>query len=193
MSEYFKLIKKFIFDVFHPKGNYFRLTFAFAAGMFFRILLMDFNLLPHQVLNNAITQNLAEILAVISAKLFSIISIPVHFDGRNLAIYDTVGVLITNTCLGLRGIILFAFFILTYYGQFIKKIIYILFGFFVIELGNILRICVLAYVQYCCPDKFDFIHYYFSKFIIYSIILILWILWVEHFSQTKLKSFKFIS
>ncbi len=153
--------------------------------MFFRVLLMDFSILAEYILNSKFTYYLSVLLAKISYHIFNLLNVPVISFGKNIALYDAAGVLVDDTCLGYRGVILFAFFIFAYYGHFIKKIIYVLVGFIVLETGNVLRICLLAQIQYCCPEKFHFFHFYLSKFIFYTLIFILWIYWVERYSSKK--------
>ena len=105
-----KLFFSTIYDFLHPKGRYFRLVIAFWIGMFFKIILMDFEVFSKHILSSRFTEGVSILLIKISSQLFQLINIPVHLRGRTLAIYDTVGVLINDSCLGLRGIILFTFF-----------------------------------------------------------------------------------
>ena len=148
---------------------------------------MDFNFFSEFILKSNFTYKLSVFLTNVSYQLFSLLSVPVHSEGRNIALHDSVGVLVNDTCLAYRGIILFSVFILVYYGNVFRKFLFLLFGFIILETGNVLRICLLAQIQYCCPEKFDFFHYYLSKFIIYTLIILLWILWVEKLSSWKNK------
>lgn len=178
-STFIQKTRRFVFHLIHPKGNYFRLFIAFWIGIFFKILLMDFSFFSEPVLKSNFTHKLSAFLVYISYHLFKLLSIPVHTTGRTIALYDSVGVLVDDTCLGYRGIILFSVFILVYYGNIFRKFLYLLFGFIILETGNVLRICILAQIQYCCPEKFDFFHFYLSKLIFYTFIFFLWILWIE--------------
>jgi len=180
-----KSIKLSLFEILHPNGKYFRLVLAFVTGMFFRFILMDIPMFSKYIINSKLAHLLSITLVKISHAIFSFLDVPVHSFDRNIALYDSVGVLVNDTCLGIRGIILFTFFILFYYGKAVQKVVFIFFGIGILEIGNIFRIVTLAYVQYCCPQNFDFVHFYLSKIIFYGIILVLWIYWVEFFNKKR--------
>ena len=146
---------------------------------------MDFDFFSTAILKSDITHQFSLLLVSITKGFFELFKIPVQTNSRNLALYNSVGVLVDSTCLGYRGIILFSFFILAYKGNIISKLVYISLGIIVLEGGNLLRIILLAYIQYCCPAKFDIFHFYLAKIIFYPLILILWIMWAERFSTYK--------
>ena len=107
ISNFIDTLRYNLYELFHPKGKFFRLVFAFFVGMFFRIVLMDIEFFSTLILESELTNYISLLLVKIAQKLFDFIHVPVYANGRTLAIYDTVGVLVNETCLGWRGIIPF--------------------------------------------------------------------------------------
>lgn len=64
-------------------------------------------------------------------------------------------------------------------GSWLKKLWYIPLGLFVVYAFNIFRItCIAASVENY-PDWFDFLHFYFLKYLFYGIIFGMWVFWEE--------------
>lgn len=95
------------------------------------------------------------------------------------------GVLIGAPCNGLSLFALFAGFIIIFPGKWLYKVIYIPIGIFIIHAINIIRLVGLALVAFFNPDSMEFNHKYTFTVIVYSIIFLLWIIWVNKFASKK--------
>jgi exosortase family protein XrtF len=87
-----------------------------------------------------------------------------------------------NPCNGLELFVLFAGFILCFPGPWKKKAWFIPLGILIIHFINVLRSAGLALIQFRSPESLDFNHHYTFTIIVYSIIFMLWIFWVNKFS-----------
>jgi exosortase/archaeosortase family protein len=52
---------------------------------------------------------------------------------------------------------------------------------------NVLRVVALAIIAKYCPQYLNFNHTYTFTFVIYSFIFLLWIIWVNKFSDRQTK------
>lgn len=95
-------------------------------------------------------------------------------DGKDI-------LLIADGCNGLELMVLFVGFILCFPSSIIKKIIFIIFGTFIIEIANILRCGGLVFLKrYYDYDLFQFAHHYGFKITLYGIIFIIWIIFTKN-------------
>lgn len=86
-------------------------------------------------------------------------------------------------CNGLSVIVLFSIFILSFPGKFIHKIWFIPSGIIILHLCNVLRVCGLAIINFYAPQYLDFNHNYTFTFLVYGLLFLLWIIWVNHFAK----------
>lgn len=105
---------------------------------------------------------------------------------RLIGIDGTNGLWIGDKCNGIELFSLFAIFIIAYPGNFWKKIIFIPSGILIIHSLNILRVIGLAIVQLNFPEWTEFNHTYIFNVIIYGIIFLLWIIWINRFSTQQI-------
>jgi exosortase family protein XrtF len=99
-------------------------------------------------------------------------------DGSN-------GVWIGGPCNGITLMFLFAIFVIAYPGNIKNKLWYVPAGILIVHTTNITRIICLALIAHYYPQYLNFNHTYTFTFIAYSIVLGLWMLWVNKFSETK--------
>ncbi len=90
---------------------------------------------------------------------------------------------VMEPCNGVNIIILFAAFVFAYGGEPKRMFVFIVSGIAVIHIFNIIRIALLAVVQMHYPSQMYFFHKYAFTGIIYLVIVILWVLWVNKFSK----------
>lgn len=89
---------------------------------------------------------------------------------------------IIEGCNALSVMILFVSFIVAFTGKFKKAIIFILFGLLLIHLLNIVRIALLSVALYHYPQHEHILHAVIFPLIIYGIVFLLWVIWVNKFS-----------
>ncbi|NNC49670.1 MAG: exosortase family protein XrtF [Flaviramulus sp.] len=86
-------------------------------------------------------------------------------------------------CNGISIIILFLSFIVAFSGRFKTTFFYILSGSVLIFVVNLLRIVLLTIGLYHYPEYEDILHTVIFPGIIYGMVFLLWIFWVNRFSK----------
>lgn len=89
---------------------------------------------------------------------------------------------IIEGCNALSVIILFVSFVVAFTGKFKKTILFILLGSILIHLLNITRIALLSIALYHFPKYEHILHGVIFPLIIYGVVFVLWIIWVNKFS-----------
>ena len=103
-------------------------------------------------------------------------SIKVILNGRFLA-------RIIEGCNGISVIILFLSFIIAFSGQLKTTFLYIFSGSVLIYVINLIRIVLLTIGIYHFPEYEDVLHTVIFPGIIYGMVFILWVFWVNRFSK----------
>lgn len=91
-------------------------------------------------------------------------------------------------CNAISVIILFLSFIVAFSGRLKTTFFYILAGSVLIYTVNLLRIVLLAMGLYHYPEYEDVLHTVIFPAIIYGMVFLLWIFWVNGFSKLKQKN-----
>jgi len=86
-------------------------------------------------------------------------------------------------CNALSVIILFLAFIIAFKGKLKTTILFILFGIVVIYVANIIRIALLSIGIYHYPEYTTVLHSVIFPAIIYGLVFLLWMIWVNKFSN----------
>lgn len=86
-------------------------------------------------------------------------------------------------CNGISIIILFLSFIVAFSGRFKTTFFYILSGSVLLYAVNLLRIVLLTIGLYHYPEYEDILHTVIFPGIIYGMVFLLWIFWVNRFSK----------
>lgn len=89
---------------------------------------------------------------------------------------------IIEGCNAISVIILFAAFVVAFTGKLKHTVFYILGGSVLIHILNIGRIALLCILIYKFPAQENFLHGVLFPLIIYSVVFILWVIWVNKFS-----------
>jgi len=90
---------------------------------------------------------------------------------------------IVEGCNGISVIILFISFVAAFSGSFKNTLLYIFGGSLIIYILNVLRIAVLTVLLYYFPDYTHLLHGVLFPLIIYGLVFVLWVVWVNKFSR----------
>ena len=89
---------------------------------------------------------------------------------------------IIEGCNALSVIILFVAFVVAFTGKLKQTLIFILIGSVIIHLLNIARITLLSIALYHYPEYEHLLHGVVFPLIIYGIVFLLWVIWVNKYS-----------
>lgn len=92
---------------------------------------------------------------------------------------------IIEGCNSISIILLFISFIVAFSGRFKATLLYILAGSVLIYVVNLLRIVILSVGLYRYPWHEEALHGVVFPLIIYGIVFLLWMLWVNRFSKLQ--------
>lgn len=90
---------------------------------------------------------------------------------------------IVEGCNSVSVIILFVSFIIAFAGRIRETIIYVLLGSVLIYIVNLIRIAILSIGLYEYPLRKELLHTVIFPMIIYGMVFILWMFWVNRFSK----------
>jgi len=99
-----------------------------------------------------------------------------------LIVNGVESVKVGNRCNGLFTMVIYAGFIIAYPGSWRSKVLFIPMGILLIFISNIIRIGVLALHWIHYRSSFDFNHKYTYTFIVYSVVCLLWMWWINKYS-----------
>ena len=100
-----------------------------------------------------------------------------------LIVNDAYLARIVEGCNAISIIILFASFVLSFFGKLKLTLLYLLAGAVIVYAMNIIRIAILAIGIYEYPEYTDFLHSIVFPLIIYGTVFILWLIWVRIYSR----------
>ena len=89
---------------------------------------------------------------------------------------------IIEGCNALSVMILFVSFIVAFTGKWKQTLLFIFFGLLLIHLLNISRIALLSVALCHYPEQEQLLHAVIFPFIIYGVVFLLWVIWVNKFS-----------
>ncbi|MEO8240531.1 MAG: exosortase family protein XrtF [Flavobacterium sp.] len=90
---------------------------------------------------------------------------------------------IVEGCNAVSVIILFISFVVSFSGKFKTTLFFILSGVLFIYLMNVIRIALLTVLLFRYPEKEHILHGVLFPLIIYGLVFILWVIWVNKFSK----------
>lgn len=90
---------------------------------------------------------------------------------------------IIEGCNGLSVMILFVAFVIAFSGKFKNTIVFILLGLIIIHVLNVLRIALLSVALYSFPEYEHFLHGVVFPLVIYGVVFLLWVIWVNNYSS----------
>jgi exosortase family protein XrtF len=89
---------------------------------------------------------------------------------------------IIEGCNALSIIILFIAFVIAFTGKFKPTVLFILFGSALIHVLNVGRIALLSIALYHFPQYEQLLHGVVFPLVIYGVVFLLWVIWVNKFS-----------
>ncbi|MGV3698125.1 exosortase family protein XrtF [Flavobacterium sp.] len=89
---------------------------------------------------------------------------------------------IIEGCNAISVMILFIAFVIAFTGKFKNTMLFILFGIILIHLLNICRIALLCVGLYHLPQYEHLMHGVIFPLVIYGVVFLLWIIWVNKYS-----------
>ena len=92
---------------------------------------------------------------------------------------------VVEGCNSVSIIILFVSFVIAFAERIRVTILFILAGSVLLYAVNLLRIVVLSIGLFYYPWRRDILHTVIFPMIIYGMVLLLWMIWINHFSSTK--------
>jgi exosortase family protein XrtF len=90
---------------------------------------------------------------------------------------------IIEGCNAVSVLILFVSFVVAFSGKFKTTLFFVLFGVLFIYILNVIRIALLTVLLFYFPEKEHILHGVLFPLIIYGLVFILWIIWVNKFSK----------
>lgn len=90
---------------------------------------------------------------------------------------------IIEGCNAVSVMILFISFIIAFSGKFKQTFFFIISGVVLIYILNVIRIALLTVLMYNFPESKHFLHGVLFPLIIYGLVFVLWIIWVNKFSK----------
>lgn len=103
------------------------------------------------------------------------ISSQVYYNGKKV-------VYVADECNGLLAMMRYLGLIFCFPSRFWRKASYIIFGILIIHILNILRCAGLIYINLFHQEYFDVTHLYLFKWTIYTVILLMWISYLQKIS-----------
>ncbi len=100
-------------------------------------------------------------------------------QGMLLTIENNYSVVIVEGCNSVSVIVLFFSFIIAFAENFKKTFLFLFAGAVLIYIVNIMRIAILVVALYRYPQYEDILHSVVFPGIIYSLVFVLWMIWVR--------------
>ncbi len=102
---------------------------------------------------------------------------------RVIGVDGTGGLWIGDNCNGVALFALFSGFVIAYKGKVKYKLIYLIVGVLSIQLLNVFRVVALGILDTHSRAWTEFNHTYTFTIVIYAYIFMLWMIWVNRFSE----------
>lgn len=90
---------------------------------------------------------------------------------------------VVEGCNALSVIVLFAAFVVAFSGKLLQSLGFLLIGGVLIHIMNVIRIAVLSAALLYYPDQEPLLHGVVFPLIIYGFVFILWVIWVNQYSN----------
>lgn len=181
MKELFKKYKTVVRFVVLFLSTYLLLSVCYAVYLKFSV---SNNYFPDFATNIVAKQS----SAVLEAFGYSSILQPDSLEqGMLLTIDNEYTVSIVEGCNSISVIILFAAFVIAFAENFKKTFLFLFAGAVLIYIVNLLRIAILVVALYKVPQYENMLHSVVFPGIIYSMVFVLWMLWVRMLKPTEAK------
>lgn len=177
--------------LFHKYRLVLRFIFIFLGSYFLFSSLYNGFLILYDT-ENPVPDPLTQLVArqsgsVIKSIGYDNVEVVMHYTGLSMKLmvddYFLAG--IVEGCNSASIIILFASFVLAFFGKTTTTLLYLFAGSVIIYVINILRIVILALSIYEYPQYSGIMHSIFFPLAIYGTVFILWLIWVRIYSKWK--------
>lgn len=168
-----------------------RFIFIFLGSYFLFSSLYNGYLILYDT-ENPVPDPLTQLVARQSGSLmkgigYEDVEVVMHYTGLSMKLmvndYFLAG--IVEGCNSASIIILFASFVLAFFGKTSSTLLFLFAGSVLIYAINILRIVILAVSIYEYPRYSGFMHSIFFPLAIYGTVFILWLIWVRNYSRWR--------
>ena len=156
---------------------------AFALYVFWYCA-YEFWIHPEHTFDLFVVQNTLDIAKICLQTFGYVVTQP---ETRLLKIEGTGGLFLGDACNGIPLFALFSIFIIAFPGPWKKKIIFIPIGILLIHLANVIRVILLALIQFKNNEWVEFNHTYTFTILMYVFIFGMWMLWVKKYSGVSFK------
>lgn len=175
MKEYFVRYKPFLFFFISFFGSYILLT------LLYQFYLNGFGSNEVDTATRIVAQNSEKVISWFyqSIQAEQIVNEPFV----RMRFQEQYIVRIVEGCNGISVIILFVSFIIAFKGNLKNTVLFISGGVLLIYVLNVLRIASLIVLIYYFPEEKKLLHNIFFPLIIYGLVFILWVIWVNKFSK----------
>lgn len=95
---------------------------------------------------------------------------------------------VVEGCNSISVVILFVSFVIAFSGRLKETVLFVLSGSVLLYTVNLIRIVLLSMGLYHFPGKSDFLHSVIFPSIIYGMVFLLWMFWVNRFSKLYKKN-----
>ncbi|HQA75973.1 MAG TPA: archaeosortase/exosortase family protein [Salinivirgaceae bacterium] len=160
----------------YKDNTVFRFALSFAFGLGLNILSSDFPIISDKVESFITSLNFSTLLTYLTTKHLNLLGIPALIVDNKIVIGEH-STYFDYGCLAIRDIVMFAGFILTYFGRFYKKILYILVGTMVLIVANVSRVTLIGIAMSYDYSLFGFVHDYGTILIVTGVTFLLWAIW----------------
>jgi exosortase family protein XrtF len=149
--------------------------------LLYKFYLNSYSPIDVDVITNVVGRNVEQLMRFFNFD----ITIEKGFGDPYLLVYykGEIPIRIVEGCNAVSVIILFVSFVIAFSGKFKTTLYFILFGTFFIYVLNVIRIALLAVLLFHFPERSHILHGVLFPLIIYGLVFILWIIWVNKFSK----------
>lgn len=134
---------------------------------------------------------ITQLVAFQTEQLANFLGYPVSIENHTKEL--SVKLLVNNVytarviegCNSIGVIVLFVAFVVAFSGSFWTTLLFCLAGSILIYAINVVRIVILTLSLYYYPQQRSLLHSLIFPLIIYGLVFILWMIWVNYFSNSK--------
>ncbi len=167
------------------KKEILRYTISFFFAWLVSALISDFPYFKNLIIKSiGLDKDLNNLTIFLIESILNIFGFPTFSQGNFIKIVGANGLTVAYGCLGFRELAFFVIFILLQTGSCKNKLWYIPSGVILLILMNVIRIVIIAIVQYNSPENTDKTHEFISPALMYPTILFLWLFWLTKFGNT---------
>ncbi len=132
---------------------------------------------------DGITKNVSILTEKFSSLIGFNLSVIRDYNQYKIIVENKFVARIVEGCNAMSVIVLFISFVIAFSGKWKQTIIYVFLGSVLIYFLNVLRIILLSILIFHYPNQENILHGVVFPLIIYGVVFILWVIWVNNFSR----------